>query len=296
MTFSKLLDEIVARGEPLSKHTSFAIGGPAEYFARPRSVAELRMLLDWAGGRRLEWRVLGLGTNVLVADEGVSGLVVLLESEAFRGERVEAGCIELGASWRLSRLVAVAGRAGLSGAEALIGIPGTVGGAVMVNAGGRHGCVGDICRYVRVMDPDGSEKRLGRDELRFDYRRSNLGASTVLEVGFGLVPSDRRSVEAEQRRIYERKLLAQPLWEKSAGCIFKNPAGRSAGELIDGLGLKGLSCGDARVSPRHANFIVSDGRASAGDVLALVEEVRRRVREASGVELDLEIDVWRDQG
>jgi len=294
MTCSNALMGIIVRDEPLARYTSFRIGGPAEYVARPRSLDELRAVISWSRSEGLPWRVLGCGTNVLVADEGIAGLVVSLEDGAFRTESVQGSRIVLGAGWRLSRLVGLASKAGLSGAESLVGIPGTVGAAIVMNAGGRYGSLGDVLSSVRLVRPDGTEDEVRHAEMGLGYRSSVLGGCVVVEATCELTEAHRRSIEAEQKRIYEEKRATQPLWERSAGCVFKNPPGKSAGQLIDSLGLKGLSRGDACISMKHANFIVNRGRACAADVLGLIEDVRRRVGEAFGVDLELELVVWRD--
>jgi UDP-N-acetylmuramate dehydrogenase len=271
------------------------VGGPARHFATPASIEELERLAAWARGRGLPLRVLGGGSNVLVSDDGVEGLVVSLRRACgetrFEGERVVAG-----AGVMLPALAREAAERDLGGLEFAIGIPGAIGGALQSNAGVGDGrCIGPLVEAVSVLDVDGRRVELGREALRFDYRRSSLRGSgrIVLEATLRLQPRPRTEVEAEMRRLLEARQASQPTAEPNAGSIFRNPEGDFAGRLIEAAGCKGLEVGRARVSTKHANFIVHDG-ASAADVAALMAEVQRRVAERFGVVLVPEVEWWGD--
>jgi UDP-N-acetylmuramate dehydrogenase len=225
-------------------------------------------------------RVLGSGANLLVRDEGVRGAVLRLARLNRReGLHVQAG-------YGLQRLAKATVSEGLAGLECLAGVPASVGGAVAMNAGGRHGEIASSIRYVDVMSPDGEIRRLKPAEVGFRYRGTALGVAVVLAAGFELRPDP----EAAGRfgEILARKKETQPYGRKNAGCFFKNPPGDSAGRLIDAGGLKGMRAGRAVVSPRHANFIINEGGATAADVLRLVDAIRERVP----VALELEILIW----
>jgi UDP-N-acetylmuramate dehydrogenase len=290
-----LLDDykdIVARDEPLASHTYFGLGGPAEWFVRPRTIDELSAIV----GRCLEddvpLRILGGGSNVLVRDEGVRGVVLRLDGDEFSRVRVQNHVVEAGAAALLSNTISHAVREGLAGLETLVGIPGSIGGALAMNAGGRAGDVGQFVLDVTVMDPNGRIETRGRDELSFAYRQSNLDDAVVLTGRFQLEPDDPEAIARRMRKLWILKKANQPLSFQSAGCIFKNPRELSAGSLIDQAGLKGTRVGAAEISERHANFIVAHEGASSQDVLRLIDLARARVAERFGIELELEIKIW----
>ena len=279
----------------MARHTSFRIGGPAKIFCEPEGVEELAEALrhfEEAGERVY---ILGAGSNLLVRDEGVAGAVISLrEGAEFRDVKMYGGYVRAGAGAALPKVVRMAAQAGLSGMEALVGIPGTMGGAARMNAGGRHGNIGPLVQSALVMRPDGvSVERLPRERLVFEYRHSSLVGLIVLEVELALTKDRPEAVSEKTHAIYEEKKRAQPLWEPSAGCVFKNPSDKvSAGMLIDKAGLKGTAVGGAVVSEKHANFIVNRGGATASDVLRLIEVIRDRVRKEHNVTLELEVEVW----
>ena len=279
---------VVKADEPLAPLTWFRIGGPAARLARPGGVVELAGLLRRAREEEVPVRILAGGSNVLVRDEGFAGLVVHLESPAFADVRVEAG-----AAVPLTALISRAARAGLGGLEALTGIPGTVGGALKGNSGGRQGAIGNFVRSVTVLDDAGQVQVRERDELIFDYRSSNLDEPAILSAVFEIEPEDPEAVVKRMRRIWISKKENQPYGHQSSGCIFKNPSPEvSAGALIEVAGLKGLRSGGAEVSDRHANFIVAQPGALSADVLGLIEMIRARVADHSGYELELQIKIW----
>ncbi len=272
--------------------TSFRIGGPAERFAAPRSVAELRRLLARAAGEGIPVRAMGAGRNLLVDDRGVEGLVISLA----RLRRItrcgnllvaEAGA---GTTAFVNRAV----REGLAGFECLVGVPGTMGGAVRMNAGGRHGALGDRVVWVSGLTRTGEPWRFGRGACGFRYRGSGLGGTFVTEVAVEMTPSGA-DLAARRRAIFAAKRATQPLFAATAGCMFRNPSlpgGESAGWLLDRAGAKGLRAGGAVVSPLHANFIVNRGGATFADVMSLIRTAHRMVRDRFGVDLALEVEIW----
>jgi UDP-N-acetylmuramate dehydrogenase len=283
---------IVRLDEPLAPHTWFHLGGPAEYFAEPRSVDELAALVKRCHQEELPIRLLGGGSNVLVRDEGVPGVVVRLTDASFgqievRGQRVVAG-----GGAKLGHVISTAVREGLAGLETLVGIPGTIGGALHGNAGSRGGDIGQWTERATVMAHSGEIIERQSEDLEFVYRQSSLDELAVLRAEFELEPDDPEQLTKRMQQQWIVKKAAQPLGHQSAGCIFKNPRGMSAGMLIDQAGLKGTRIGGAEVSDRHANFIIAEDGATAQDVLRLVELVRSRVADRLGVELETEIQVW----
>lgn len=265
---------------PLGPFTTMKVGGPAEYFVEPRDEDELARVLKVARECEVPVRVLGSGANLLVRDEGVRGAVIRLTRFTRReGLHVQAG-------YNLTKLVKETVAEGLAGLEVVAGVPASVGGAVRMNAGGRHGETSDSIRYVDIVTPEGERRRLAKSELGFRYRGNDLGANIVVGAGFTLRPDD--GVRERYDAILGDKKKSQPLGTHNAGCMFKNPPGGSAGRIIDQCGLKGERVGGAHVSRKHANFIVNDGNATASDVLALVEVIRGR----APVPLELEVLVW----
>lgn len=286
------LDEIVTRDEPLARHTWFQLGGPAEYFIRPRNVQELRdvTLRCLQNGVRL--RVLGRGSNLLVADEGVKGAVVQIRGEAFESVQVEGQKVRAGGGLALTDLIGQCSRRGLSGLECLVGIPGSLGGAVKINAGGRFGDLGNVCQSVRLMDATGKEFTRKRADIYFGYRMTNILAPFVLEVELELEEDEPDRIAKRIKEVWMLKKTTQPMNTRNAGCVFKNPRALSAGALIDKVGLKGHQVGAVKISEKHANFIEAGDGATAADVLKLIEIMRERVRDRFEVELELEIEVW----
>ena len=278
-------------GHPLASGTTFRIGGPARWLVEPATPDQAAGALGAARECDIPVRLLGGGSNLLVRDAGVDGAVLRLNRLA----GVEWGTdgsatVEGGAS--LPRLVKEATRRGLSGLEGLTGVPGSVAGALVMNAGGRHGEIGPSVRWVDVLDADGTPRRLTREEAGFRYRDSDLRGRIVLGARLELAPVDPAGLAARYDDILRDKKETQPLGRPNAGCVFKNPSGAKAGRLIDECGLKGAREGAARVSRKHANFIVNEGRARADDVLCLIDRIRAEVSARSGLFLELEILVW----
>ena len=284
---------IVKADEPLAPLTWFRLGGPAAFLARPGGVEELAALLARARDLGLPSRLLGGGSNVLVPDEGFPGLVIHLESPAFSDVSIEGQRVEVGAAVPLTALISRTARAGLAGLEVLTGIPGTVGGSLRGNSGGRQGAIGDTVIRARVIDAAGEVQVREREELGFGYRSMDFDDPVILSAEFALMPEDPEAVVRRMRRVWIIKKENQPYGHQSSGCIFKNPSPEiSAGALIEGAGLKGLRVGQAEVSDRHANFIVAQRGAKSVDVLELIDQIRRRVADQSGYTLDLQINPW----
>jgi UDP-N-acetylenolpyruvoylglucosamine reductase len=294
---------IVRRGFPLDRMATVRTGGEAEYFARAGSNAQLRELLAWAKAIDAPVAVVGSGSNLLIADEGVRGLVVKLDRKLaliqHEGERIVCG-----GGARLPAVAARAAQAGLSGIEFGVNIPGTVGGAVRMNANAYGGELAKALEWVEVMTAEGGERRLP-EELGFAYRRSNLvSGEVVARASFALLPARTETVKATLREMRERRHAAQPQGIKTFGSTFKNPEdraeigqrgeGRSAGLLLAEAGCNGLTVGGARFAEKHANFIENTGSASTADVIAVMAEGRRRVKERFGVELEPEVQTLGD--
>ncbi len=290
----------VREREPLAPRTTMRVGGPARIYAEPASVEDLRQLLREAGRCALPVLLLGRGSNLIIPDDGVDGLVISLGHESWREfSRQPDGRIWAGAGLRLKNLCGLATKAGLPGFEFLEGIPGSVGGALRMNAGAMGGWMFDVVDEVQLMTMQGEVRTMKRAEMHVDYRHCGelheaiaLGAC-LKRPAAGASADIRRQIDVYQKKRGE----SQPR-EPSAGCIFKNPPGGSAGKLIDETGLKGLRVGDAEVSAVHANFIVNRGRATCADIIGLVREVRARVQSARGVVLEPEVllfgQEWRD--
>jgi UDP-N-acetylmuramate dehydrogenase len=240
----------------------------------------------------IQIRLLGGGSNVLVRDEGVPGMVVSLPEQAFGAIATNGRKITAGAGAKLGHLISVAVREGLAGLEPLVGIPGSVGGALHGNAGSRGGDIGQWTCQATVMTRSGEILQRERDDLTFAYRESSLDELVILQAEFDLEKEDPEELTKRMQKYWIVKKANQPLGHQSAGCIFKNPRGMSAGMLIDQAGLKGSRIGGAEVSDAHANFIVADSSATSHDVLRLIDLVRSRVAERLGVELETEIEIW----
>lgn len=287
---------------PIGASTWYGIGGRADLLVRPHDMEALATLARRCARLRMPLRVLGGGANLLVGDEGVDGVVVALSAPAFGGlELNPTGAVQamrIGAGADLARTLMDTVRRGLAGLEALAGIPGTIGGALRMNAGGAFGAVGDRVRSVTCLTRQGEVETYPARELRFEYRHTNIPDAVILSAVFELAETDPVALRERVKEIFAFKKSTQPLADHSAGCAFRNPWDPSreervsAGRLIDEAGCKGLSIGGATVSPQHANFIVTVPGASATDVLALMDQVKRRVFDRSGLELEREVVVW----
>jgi UDP-N-acetylmuramate dehydrogenase len=284
--------EISLLDEPLGPYTWMKLGGPAQFLVRPRTVEELVEVVRHCHDERIPVRMLGGGSNILVRDEGVSGAVVQLVGDAFGRIEIEGTAVRAGAGAALSQAISHSVKAELAGLETLSGIPGTVGGALRGNAGGRSGDIGQFVDSVTAMNAKGEISTRRGTELWFGYRESNIDELVILEATFSLQPGDPQEITRRMRKLWIMKKATQPLSFQSAGCIFKNPRGLSAGSLIEQAGLKGIRVGNAEISDRHANFIVTHPNARSEDVLRLVDLARSKVSEQFGVDLELEIKIW----
>ena len=292
--------EGVERDYPLARLTTIRTGGAADHFARVETEDRLERLLKWAADDGLHVGVVGSGSNLLVADQGVRGLVVKLDGELARIEHDDGGLLTCGGGARLPQASARAAALGLSGLEFGVNIPGTVGGAVRMNANAYGGELGRVLRWVDVSTPAGTDRRRP-EQLGFSYRRSNLGPREVVaRASFELERSDPAAVKAVLADMRARRREAQPSGIKTFGSTFKNPEdpraeGRTAGQLLEAAGCKGLAVGSARFSPKHANFIENvGGRATTADVLRLIAAGQRRVHERFGVSLETEVQLLGD--
>ena len=286
------LEECVQENVALAPYTWYKIGGPAQYFIRPRSLEELQLASQRCAENQIPIHVLGLGANLLVSDAGVNGAVFRLDQDFFRRVKFEKDALEVGAGVDMQKLVLMTCRNGLSGLECLAGIPGTVGGGIRMNAGGKFGDIGAVVTRVDVMDVSGLAFERTKDDLVFDYRSTNISAKFITGARFELDAEDPERIMRKVKEIWMFKRNSQPLNTKNAGCIFKNPRGLSAGALIDQAGLKGMKVGSAEVSDKHANFIIAHPGATADDVLKLVKIIREKVFEKDGIHLESEVQIW----
>jgi len=276
------------RDEPLSRHTTMRIGGPADLWVKPRSVTSALQIISFCQRESVPHMVLGRGSNVLVSDSGYRGAVINLSGCFRRYKRVEDG-VRCGSGMMLPDLVRRVGKEGFSGLEWAVGIPGTVGGAVATNAGAHDMDTSQVLKRLVVMT-EGERRVLSKDVVPFAYRRAgHVGA--VIEVELLLQEGPPERIRATMEHYMDMRRKTQPIRERTAGCVFKNPSGDSAGVIIDSLGLKGTSVGGATISELHANFVVNRGSATAADVVSLIERVRECVMEKTGIQLELEIEL-----
>ncbi|HEV3113561.1 MAG TPA: UDP-N-acetylmuramate dehydrogenase [Candidatus Binataceae bacterium] len=279
----------VSRGQPLAELTSFRIGGPADFALEVEDEPELGAALGAASRCRIPAFCLGTGTNILVSDRGVRGLVIRLGG-GFREVHFDGCRAKAGAAVQFGELVAQAVAQGLAGLEFGEGIPGSVGGALIMNAGAFGGEMAPAVSAVRGADRDGTLRTLAKDEIGFFYRHSVLPPGFIVAaVEFDLIPGDREALIAKVAELKAKRAARQPQGVPNAGSIFKNPAGTFAGRLLEGCGLKGERIGGAAFSEQHANFIVNLGGARAGDVRALMDLARQKVEQQTGVRLEPEV-------
>lgn len=284
--------DIIKRNEPLAPYTHLKLGGPAEVLAAPRSSAELAALVRQCLGQHIPLHVLGGGGNILIPDEGVKGVVLRLSDSGFSQVTVEGRRVRAGAGAPLSALISQAARHALGGLELLVGIQGTVGGALRCNAGDRSGEIGQFVARVDVLDDHGEVQVRERDELRFAYRWSNLDDPVLLAAEFDLEPDSPDAIVKRMRKTWIQRKATQPLSFQAHGRMFKNPRGYSAATLIEQAGLAKTRVGGAEISDRNANSMVVQPGATTRDVLRLMDLVRSRVRERFDVELEPEITIW----
>ena len=295
-------DEIVTRlinitgkdnvriNEPMKNHTTFKIGGPAQYYVTPESVTQIQEVVSLCRDKNIPLHVIGNGSNILVGDDGVDGVVLALFN-TFSDYEIKDNVITAQAGMSLIKLAVIALREGLTGLEFASGIPGSVGGAVYMNAGAYDGQMKDVVTSVTVLDEAGNIRILGRDELDMGYRTSAVAKHNmiVLQVIIELKAGDKEQIKDRMNQLSELRKQKQPLEYPSAGSTFKRPEGYFAGKLIADAGLKGYSIGGAAVSEKHAGFVVNMGGATAKDVVELTDYIKKRIIEQFGVTLELEI-------
>ena len=283
----------VRKNVPLLPLTSFRIGGPAHLFLVPRTLEALEQTISYLSNRSISYKVLGQGSNLLISDKGVKVVMSLAAlnrihsppGHPFKTVSVEAGC-------RLKSLISWSTRNGLCGLENLSGIPASVGGAISMNAGTNKCSMAEAIDAVQFTGPDGS-CWFRRDQLQFDYRSFRLPDKALISAArIQLGKSSPDQIRRNVRKVMCKRRTTQPIGKPSAGCVFRNPPGDSAGKLIDQCGLKGLRIGDAEVSKKHANFIVNRGKASAIQVMDLLKIIRERVKKEADVELVPEVSIW----
>jgi UDP-N-acetylmuramate dehydrogenase len=286
------LEKIVEADYPLAKNTWYGLGGPADYFIRPESIDQLKDVALRCNENGIRIYVLGFGSNLLIGDEGLRAAVVKLDSDQFQKVEFDGEEVTAWAGADLGKLVLSCVQKGLSGIEVLTGIPGSVGGAVKMNAGGNFGDISAAVETVTLMDNQGTIFEKSKPELMFDYRGTNITAKFILNARFKLTKGEPEQIMRTVKEIWIYKKNNQPLNSKNSGCIFKNPRGVSAGALIDRAGLKGLQIGGATVSEKHANFIIADKKCKSRDVLRLIDAIKQRVKEQFNTDLELEIEIW----
>lgn len=275
---------------PMADYTTWKIGGPADIFVIPAGKAELSKLMRILHKHQVPWMQIGRGSNMLISDKGIRGVVIKLgpsfEHLDFSGDRVIAG-----GAYSFIKLSVMAGKQGLTGLEFAGGIPGSVGGAVFMNAGALGSDVSRILQSAEVVLDTGELVQLSSEEFKFSYRYSLLHdqPGIVTEASFRLQPGDRKEIAASMASNKDRRLRTQPLQMASCGSVFRNPPGHFAAKLIEEAGLKGTRIGDAEVSSQHANFIVNTGQATARDVIALIETIRDKVKAMHGIALETEV-------
>ena len=284
--------ETLVRGhEPLARRTTLRVGGPADVYVEPASEADLSAVLQFCHEHSLKFFILGRGSNLVVRDGGFRGVVICLTHPVFSRVQVEGTKLRCGAGARLKQVATEARRQGLSGVEFLEGIPGSVGGALRMNAGAMGGATFDAVESVRIMDHARQVRELAASEIQVEYRSCPLFRDHIaLGAVFKCTPAPCEEIERRMNEFSRKRWDSQPA-AASAGCMFKNPPAIPAGKLIDELGLKGTKVGGAMVSLEHGNFLVNTGNATARDVLQLIEQLRQHAREARGIELHTEVEV-----
>jgi UDP-N-acetylenolpyruvoylglucosamine reductase len=281
----------ICRDEPMAKHTTLRLGGPADVYVEPASETDLAAIVKFCRERRLPLLVMGRGSNLLVRDGGIRGVVICLAQPHFSRIVVADGRLRCGAGAKLKNVAVEAKRNGLSGVEFLEGIPGSVGGALRMNAGAMGSATFDVVESVRFMDHGGAVQERSRAAISAEYRNCPLFKDHIaLGAVFRGTPAPREEIEQRMKAFNAKRWATQPT-APSAGCLFKNPDAIPAGKLIDELGLKGTRVGGAVVSAEHGNFVVNDGNATARDVLGLIAILQRRAKEARGVELKTEVEI-----
>ncbi len=291
--------------ESMARHTSLQVGGPADAYVTPESVENLVKLVKWVRQRELPYLIIGDGTNLLVKDNGITGIVIAITRclKAITQSDIVNNCVTVTAmaGARMQSLCSFALERGIGGMNFALGIPGTVGGSIMMNAGTAQGSVESVLDSIKILPSTGQIKNISREKLIFSYRKLSWENETsaicqmqpiILEGSFCLFPSDKKKLKQEAETILKTRKKTQPIGSFSAGCFFKNPlSGKTAGELIELAGLKGKKIGKAEVSAKHANFIINTGKASAADILKLSELIQKKVLTKFNVDLQMEVKI-----
>jgi UDP-N-acetylmuramate dehydrogenase len=279
----------VREHEPLSKHTTFKIGGPADLWLEPQDLESLQRVIGVLNHLRIPYFLIGEGSNLLVSDQGFRGAMIHLD-EGFNLIECHGTSLICGAAAKVRDLANYALKSWFQGVASLFGIPGSLGGGVVMNAGAYGATLSDTLEWVEAIEPDGTLLRMNKNDLTFGYRKApELQGKVVTSLSFGLTPGDPGIILAEMERVTKRRAESQPLEFPSAGSVFKRPPGDYAGRILEAVGAKGFSIGGAEVSSKHANFIINRGDATAADVLAVIKELKKRVLESFGINLELEI-------
>jgi UDP-N-acetylmuramate dehydrogenase len=278
--------------EPLSNKTAFKIGGRAKFFIQPKDIFDLKSLICSAKKIKIPVMVIGAGSNILASDKGINKIVLRLDLPFFKGIFRKGNYLAAGSGAGLTQLIKESENFSLSGLEFLAGIPGTVGGALSMNAGAWGKSISDLVETVSIMDYNGDVKVLRKKDIGFGYRKSGLGKYIILSACLKLSKNNKKKIRGSIKKYLQYRRLTQDSTFPNAGCIFKNPAGNSAGKLIDLCGLKGAASGGACVSMRHANFILNRKCAKAEDVLKLMGLIKRSVKQKFNIDLEPEIKIW----
>ncbi|MFL3052530.1 MAG: UDP-N-acetylmuramate dehydrogenase [Candidatus Neomarinimicrobiota bacterium] len=285
----KITKGIILFDEPMSKHTSYGIGGPARAYITPKNKEDLVSILKFSKDNNIPSYFIGSGSNLLVSDEGIDGIVITL-GKSFNKLEINKNNVFAETGVMLGRMVKECAKRNLSGIESLIGVPGTLGGALIMNAGAFGGEISNYLEYVSVITMSGDEKKYQQKDIKFNYRNSSFSDNEILiNANFKFILSDQKTVSKNKLKASGGRKSSQPLRFRSAGSVFKNPSEGAAGYFIDKAGLKGTKSGDAEISSVHANFFVNHGRATAKDVIRLINIARKKVYKEFGVMLELEI-------
>jgi UDP-N-acetylmuramate dehydrogenase len=286
------IDRIIRYNEPLKNHVSLRIGGPVDIFCSPNNIGDLKKVVSISKEYNIPFWVIGNGTNLLILDSGIRGLVISL-NKGFKKIEFSDKIVKVGAGVSLVYLSKITLNRGLSGLEFACNVPGALGGAIINNAGFKGNCMADVVQNVTFLTGENKIERISKPNLNFNYRECNLKGKSVviLEATLLLKKGNKEEIEFKIKQNIEIRKTRQPLDKFSAGSIFKNPSGYYAGKLAEKVGAKGLSRGKAEVSTRHANFIINNGGALARDILYLIEEIEKRVKKNFGIKLEREIEI-----
>lgn len=292
MAWHSGLEHCVRESEPLAAHCWLGLGGPAKYFAEPTNQDELVALVQRSREEDLRIQLIGSGSNILVPDEGYDGLVISLPAAAFGRIAVDESMVTAGGAALLSHTIMAAARDGLAGMEGLVGIPGTIGGALHGNAGDRTSDIGNPTESVTVLTRHGELLKRNRDEMTFAYRESSLDEFAIIEARFRLEPEDREELVRRIQKMWIVKRADQPSRERRTACLFKDPMGATANEIIDQAGLKGATEHAAALFDRDANFVIAGDSTTSADVRRLIDTIQTEVHNKLGVELETAIQMW----